>query len=78
MSIEDQMVTDLLNIRNWVVDLESRMGKEIEDLLCTIDKTLKIYRSKAHLKDQHMGMNEHVICDLKQRLRDVNSDRSIY
>lgn len=77
MSIEDEMVSDLLNIRNWVVDLESRFGKEIEDLLFTIDKTLKIYRSKAHLKEPR-GTNEHMICDLKQRLRDVNSDRSIY
>lgn len=78
MSVEDEMVTDLLNIRNWVVDLECRFAKEIEDLLETIDKTVKIYRSKAHLKEKPMGMNEHVICDLKQRVRDINSDRSIY
>ena len=76
MSVEDEMMSDLINIRDWVVDLEGRLAKEIEDILCIIDKTIKIYDSKANLKAP--TTNEHAIADFRQRLRDVNSDRSIY
>ena len=69
---KDKIIGELKDIIKDITDLADRITNQIDTVILNLNAAIELLENHA------LTPNEHIIADIRQRLRDINTDKRPY